>query len=388
MSLTYSLAVIPKENNALKNLESEYVVRNINNLPNVVLEKNYLRYNNIEQNEQTIYLHKDICGEFYKTPSIESTSVPDISNYKFLIKDGISYTYVYEKPVEDIYIDVEILSTLKDSIVDMGNTEFYKVFSNSRVGAITPQHISTVVSEEISVDYDCYSFAFGGISKTYSYFYFIDNNSNLKILNIDDNTLVDYVEGYVYVDRSISNGITQIHGLFNIEPVNIIPKGDFKITSNSSGFYKLQNVSDKQLLKLFAIDKSHLGLISSVNSICKIVSTSSYFCIDGVFYDIDQPLVLKKDVLYTLSVYDGAGGPVSTDFLNNLTRMIGDASSFDNITASSYERSFNTNSSDIFLHVYKEIDRNTYNFDRPLVFKVKFTEDMILPEPPSPEMPT
>lgn len=373
MSLNYSVKIEQKPFEMLEGLESDYIVRQINNLPNTTLDRDFLEYNNFEQAEQTIYLNKDICGELYRTPSVESTSVPDITNYKYLVKEGFSYTYTKEKPIPDTYIQPEVLYLYHNSTVNFEDVDMSKVFARSLVGELTPQHIDT--TESSGTVYDCYNFPYGGISKSYSYFYMIDNTGVLSILGLDDDVLIDYLEGCVYVDRQISQSITQIYGLFNIEPVNIIPKGTFKVNSNSTDFYELQNIPEKQILKVFSIDSNNIGLILSVNAAVVVVSESTNYTIDGVYYSNNQPFIFRKDVIYTLGKADALSNPVLTDFLDTLGRLIGDTTGFSSITSSSYAKKINTGDEEVFLHIFKEVSKNTYNLTRPLIFKVQFNSE-------------
>lgn len=373
-TLQYTLKVNQNDNDSFRNLESEYIKREINNFPNVTQVSGFLKYNNNSDVEQTIYLNKDICAELYKVPSKESTSVPDISNYRFLVKNNIEYTYVKDKPLEDSSEDIYDLAV---GDLNVESFSFRRIFAKSFPGIRLNQHYESYEGESVAT-HSCFNLPYGGISKAYSCFYYLNSDGNLIVIDpLENETYIDYLEGYVYLPNSLADGVDIIYGYFNIEPINVIPKGDLKLDSTVSNYYQLQNIPEKHLIQLSVIEEGVYGLILSDNAFIMVRGFETGLTIDGVAYKPDQPFFVKKDVLYTVTLNwysEESVTPIDTDFLGKIKEIGGNSSNYSEITDSSYIEKTESTESDVYIYINREVAKNTYNFERPLLLKIPYKD--------------
>lgn len=362
-TLQYTLKVNQKDNEIFRNLESEYIKKEINNFPNITLDNGFLKYNNNDQVDQTIYLNQDICAELYKTPSKESLFVPNMENYRFLVKNGIEYTYTKEKPIEDYSEDIYDLTT---GSLSTDSIQFKRIFARSYPAIRLNQHHAYGGQES----YSCFNLPYGGITKAYSCFYYVDGEGILTVIDPADNELyIDYLEGYIYLPNRYIVDIDVIYGHFNIEPINIIPKGDLRLDSNETNYYQLQNIPEKQLIQLFHIEDNYYGLISSDNAFAHLGESEVGLEVDGISFRAGQPIYLKKDVLYCISINDYSS--VEVDFLLKIeTIRQNSMTNYSKVFESSMVNKAESTGSDAYLYVYREVEKNTYNFERPLLLQI------------------
>ena len=289
---TYSLKVSQEVDILYENIRSKKIDENINNLPYYEIYNNiYIKGNPLEGVfEETVYTNKDICAQYVDKSSVKGLSVPSNNDFKYLLKDSSGgYSFTYKKPYPNILIDNYQLLYLNNRALDFERfgEMFDKVQYSTKLKAVHKQ------SSEDDV-WEIFSFSFGGISKADNLFFSINSNNTITILEENENIIIDYIEGLLYINSSLN--IERVAGIFNVEPIEIFKEGCINLLDNNStsDFYKLQNRSDREGINLDFI--SNQEFILSFDKNCYIVSTSpDTVCIDGV--NCNKPTYIKKDAL-------------------------------------------------------------------------------------------
>lgn len=290
---TYSLKVSQEVDTLYENIRSKKIDENINNLSYYEIYDNiYIKGNPLEGVfEEIVYTNKDICAQYVDRSSVKGVSVPTDRDFKYLLKDSSGgYSFTYKKPYPNIIIDNYQLLYLNNRVLDSEN--FGEMFDKVQHSIKLLKPINNQVSE--SNMWDIFSFNFGGISKADNLFFSINSSNAIRILEENENILIDYIEGLLYVKSSLN--IERIAGIFNVEPIEIFKEGCINLLDNNStsNFYKLQNRSDREGINLDFIGNQEF--ILSFDRNCYIVSTSpDTVCIDGV--NCNKPTYIKKDTL-------------------------------------------------------------------------------------------
>lgn len=258
---------------------------------------------NILYSEETdsVFINEDICAEYIDNSSREGISVPK-DNLRFLLKNPESYEYLKNNPLSNInmnindFLNLDGLNFTRDNIPDYLRDR--EVFGKKLL-------IMNSFSEDMSEDYICYSFPFGGISKSTPYFFAITFDNKFKILEIDDFIKIDYLEGNLYLAQNNEqvdlNNISFIGGYFNLEPIRLIPKNPINLKrtiSNEVSFSKIINISDKNLVNINVIDSSTVAVSFTTN--CYIFpNLQDIIKIDGV--SINFPIFIKKNEIILIT---------------------------------------------------------------------------------------
>ena len=361
----YNLKVKQTITDLFDNIENSFIKEEIHQSSAIVLENNVLLKDSVSASSDRVFICSDICGKYNNEKSIEDFSIPNTSKYYFLNKVGSEYTFVKERPLPNKYLDDSIL-------LGFNGLSFSNLYSNEDYKDIIQTSIETLAHQSsLNSSYRCFSFNFGGISKTSSVFYSLDNNNILEIINPSDiNVLIDFIEGNVYLKKTeATDSIISVIGLFNIDPILIDKKGSLKLTESNSGFFKFLNNSDKGNISVKLLGDKYV--LSSTDNIY-IYTTSDNFVVDGIQLQTDYKLYIPKNpnVVIEFAYED----QLIDDFVSNTASitnengtydspLIGDHLSDDNITT------YPSNYGSIF--IVKEIEKNTYNFDRPSILPLR-----------------
>lgn len=369
-NLNYSFKLSQIQNETCEHIESENIITIIDTLPNTELVKDLILYDNILGTDQPIYINKDICGEYIDNKSVPSSTVPDTSKARFLVKKGVDYNYIKDKPLVDIEIDPFFYLNLQGkqyNSVELGDYHFR-------------DHVAIQLQSKFNLseseNYTCYSFNFGGLSKANSYFFYVDSFNVIQLINPDDErVIIDYVEGFIYLNNSIFD-VRIVCGLFNVEPILVIPKGNFKLDTKINSFYKVANISEKQIIDIKYIENGVAIIRPLVNCFISIPSglESNSLMIDGVLVERDQYIHIKKNSLVTIKIYLGEDPSLNHEYLNVYNNIVNESANNTSPTFTSINESNNLPNSEqesnFIISVLVELEKNTYNKEFPIILKL------------------
>ena len=172
----YSLRVKQPESEIFNNIENEHIKETISQSSGIVIEDSLLLKEGINTTDDRVFICSDVCGSVNVEESINSESVPSDSKYYFLSKIGSEYKFLKQRPLPNRHIvDTELLLFNGDSYIFLRDDTTYGSYIQPSVETLTQDSF-------MSSSYRCFSFNFGGISKTSSIFYTISNNGVLQII--------------------------------------------------------------------------------------------------------------------------------------------------------------------------------------------------------------
>ena len=362
----YSLRVKQPESEIFNNIENEHIKETISQSSGIVIESSLLLKEGINTTDDRVFICSDVCGSVNVEESINSESVPSDSKYYFLSKIGSEYKFLKQRPLPNRHIvDTELLLFNGDSYIYLRDDTTYGSYIQPSIETITQDSF-------MSNSYRCFSFNFGGISKTSSIFYTVDNNGVLQIIDTSSNgVIVDYVEGNLYMEVSGTSGdIASVIGIFNIDPIIVDKKGSMSLTETNSTYYKFLNNADKGNISLKLLDG--LYVLSSIDNIY-IFSVSDNVKVDGIRLASNYKLFIPKNTNVVIELNENEEILVD-DYVSNIedirlgsanydSNIIGDHLSSNNIVV--YPSRYSS------IYIVKEIEKNTYNFERPSILSLQ-----------------
>ena len=365
LSKQYNLKVKQPASEIFNSIENEYIIETIEQNTGITIENNVLSKNTLLSENDRIFICSDICGSYNDESSLEDISIPDSKKYYFLSKLGSEYKFLKERPLPNRYFD-------DNELLNLNGTNYSNLVSHITYKNYIQNSVETLSQQSFITDaYRCFSFNFGGISKTSSVFYAINSTNVISIIDItDDNYRIDYIEGNVYLKVSENtDSITMIIGLFNIDPIIVDKKGNLKLTETNSNFYKFLNNSDKGNLSIKIIDSKYV--LSSTDNIY-IYTSSNELAVDGVQIEPEYKLYVPKNTKIVLELkYSEVK---VDDYVSNTSDVTINNANYDSILISDYisENNIISYPSDLTsVYVVKEIEKNTYNFDRPSILSLR-----------------
>ena len=364
---SYSFDIRQKKRN-----NSELVgdqVGSIDNYLGVVENNGFLKTppSNIHQNSVNKYIAKDICVEYKDNVSEPSVKVPTNSSMKYIIKDGFDYSFVDYNPLPILHIDPYGFLGLSQENFDTVVLKTY--LSNIQAAIKTEEYLPLSPNKMFTT----YSFNFGGISKASAYFFYVDLNNKINIVDREE-IEVDYIEGIIYIEQGATENITQMYGIFSLEPVKIDCKGFVDLNKKESGLYKIINKPiTKNHIHLKYINSTKVLLTSSEKLVILIPNNTEYTLkIDGVCLKPDQYFYMEVGDILCVELIP------KTDELTSEYKSEDNSFTFLNINGITYNPTQSTVSfindkektSNIYLTIFRETEEDSYNKDSPLLLRI------------------
>ena len=358
MNLNYSIKLV-QEITADRSYES-VPTTTVNNIPDIEVNKDLLTYNLRTNESQTVYLNKDICGEFNNNKSVSSLSVPNSDDYKYLVKSGTEYSYVSERPLEYVHID-----PLKYYATVPGFTYIPKEFRD---------HVAIRLQLSIYDEsaYTAYSLNYGGISKANCFVFRVTLDGTMEDITYSEDVLIDHIEGFIYINSNSPLNENRLIGcIYNIDPIKIIPKGTFKI-DRPSGFFKLVNVSNQQIVDVVKVDDGLLSIKALKNM---FILPSNSITIDGLLYT-DVKFVKKGE---TVLLFKSEFAKVFVNHLMNDINIIENLEQGKDSLGGLVKQNSgllsniqSTEESQDSLELIVELEKNTYNEANRYILQLNF----------------
>ena len=142
--------------------------------------------------------------------------------------------FTKENPLIEKHIDGFQLLSLN------GQSYPNPLIENAQI-ALNLNHHSHIMNDET---WTAYSFNYGGIVKADAVFFAVKFNNEIVLLENNDQTIIDYTEGMIYLSDFHYSDIRFTGGIFNIKPIKIYKKGDLNLSLEL-----LKNITDLALEK-------------------------------------------------------------------------------------------------------------------------------------------
>lgn len=365
ISKQYNLKVKQPTSEVFDNIENEYIKETIEQSTGLTIENNVLSKDTLSSENDRIFICSDVCASYNTESSIEDISVPVTDKYYFLSKLGSEYKFLKDRPLPNRYLN-------DNDLLGFNGIEYSDLMFNPEYRNYVQVSIETLGQQSFGSDaYRCFSFNFGGISKTSSVFYTVDSNNTLTMIDVSsEDYLVDYVEGNIYLRVSENTDIvTMIIGLFNIDPIIVDRKGNLKLTETNSTFYKFLNNADKGNISIKLLNTKYI--LSSIDNIY-IYSDNEDLLVDGIRLETGYKLYVPKNTKVVLEL--GYNDILIDDYVSNTSDV-----TVNNANYSSPTNGDHLNENNIVtyplaytsVYIIKEIEKNTYNFDRPSILSLR-----------------
>lgn len=361
----YNLRVKQPDSEIFNNIENEHIKETINQSSGILIENNLLIKEGLSSVSDRVFICSDVCGSVNDEESINGLSTPNTNKYYFLSKIGSEYKFLKQRPLPNRYIiDTELLGFNEGPYGALRDDNTYGSYIQPSIETLTQSSL-------ISSSYRCFSFNFGGISKTSSIFYTIDNNGVLQIIDTSSNQIiVDYVEGNLYIETSESSvEILSVIGIFNIDPIVIDKKGYLSLTETNSTYYKFLNNADKGNVSVRLLEGRYI--LSSIDNMY-IYSELSNLDVDGIRLESNYRLFVPKNTNIVIEFNEG-GEVLVDDYVSNIEDIRLDSANYDSNITGDHLSSNNIAvlpSEYSTIYIVKEIEKNTYNFERPSILSL------------------
>ncbi len=291
-TLKYNIDVVQKDDEIFKLMQQEESNEVHSNAFGFYVEGSFIRDFGASMPGVVFdkYIAKDVCAVFEDNISQPSVRVPTRDTWKYIVKEDLQLSFVDKNPLKDFHIDSFEFLSLASQTFSSTLLQPYK--DNLQIASRLERHISLTGDQVLQV----YSFPFGGISKANSYFFYVDLQNKIHILDRGE-VLLDYIEGFLYLDNLLD--VKQVFGLFNLETVKITPFGSLNTKGVEEGFYKIGNTLPlKQNILIEYLNNSSLVINTKEDIFILLPENRSYTLkIDGIPTKPNQYLFIKRDSL-------------------------------------------------------------------------------------------
>ena len=358
----YSLKVIQDIDEKYSDIESINIKEDISTIRGSKINGRNKLSKDTFTNER-VFICKDICASYDTDLSNPYYNVPSTEDNYFLIKSSGDYMFTKENPLIEKHIDgFQLLSVNGQSYPN-------PLIENAQI-ALNLNHHNHIMNDET---WTAYSFNYGGIVKADAVFFAVKFNNEIVLLENNDQTIIDYTEGMIYLNDFHYSDIRFTGGIFNIKPIKIYKKGDLNLIEDSSGYYKVLNKPDKGFIDLEYIDEKNAVLHSTENIMILLNNTDSYITLDGVLLDSDVATYVPKNTRVLISYENSINLlPESSGHItDNYTTIFENTAEFSSKLIGTFESNSDRISIEKFkpiqILIFKEFERNTYNIKQPLV---------------------
>lgn len=245
---------------------------------------------NTIRKDDSIFLNGSVSAEHVDNIAEENVKVPSTLNRYYLYKTGSTYTYRLDKPYKykeyNYYNFLDIIGT---NITDPNTKALLDVSIKATRGLVYSKGIDANA-------YMAYSFPYGGISKTTPLLFYTSKGTIYK-LETNEYTIIDLLEGVVYISQLATYTIDMVFGYFDIEPLKINRLGSIPASGGkASSFYKFEQKSIFGDISTERLSNTEYIITFSYN--CFVVPSDFYFIqVDGI--NILNPLfILKNTPIY------------------------------------------------------------------------------------------
>lgn len=268
--------IIPiKKNNLeiLEDLEDIQTEEIYNPFYNIELVNNFITTSKVSNILSRNYLSKNICVEYVENISEPSFRVPNDSVFRFVVKIDNKLVFVKENPKK-------LVVYIKEELDELIGTPFR---NNSTY---------TIAKKLYTNDnnYSIFSFPFGGIQKTDSFFYYVSSDMLIKKLEED----VDYINGTLKLNSKYDD-VLFVFGCFNLVPLKIIEKGLIEIKETESSFYNIENIDENNFIKLNYLDNNTMTMTTAKDIMVERVEGSLPLSVDGIPIKEKQTFFMNKN---------------------------------------------------------------------------------------------
>lgn len=357
----YSLKVIQDTDEKYSDIESINIKEDISTIRNSKINGRNKLSKEIFDSER-VFVCSDICASYDTDLSNPYYNVPSVEDNYFLVKSSGDYIFTKQNPLSERQIDgFQLLSI---------NGQLYPndLIKDPQIALNLNHHIHTMNDET----WTAYSFNYGGIVKADAVFFAVKFNNEIILLENDDQTIIDYTEGMIYLSDFYYGEIRFVGGIFNIKPIKIYKKGDLNFIEDNSGYYKVLNKPDKGFIDLEYIDNKNAVLSSTENIMIVLNNTDYYITLDGVLLDT-EPTYIPKNTRVLIS-YDNSlivSPQDSGNITQNYTTVYENTAEFNSKLIGTFEYNSDRLSIEKFkpiqILIFREYEKNTYNVKQPLV---------------------
>lgn len=330
---------------SLINLEDILVDKVYDNFNNVIINKNFLSQNKREDITNTIYLSKDICVEYVDNISEPSVRVPNSNQFKYVVKEKGAYKFIEQNPKK--------IHTLTKEDTELLVGQQFK----NEMGVIAQEFYTK------ENGYTVFSLPYCGIDKYDSYFFSVNMQGEVQILDED----VDYIAGTIEVYEA--NNILLVFGIFNVVPLKIIPRGSLKIEEYFSGFYTIKNLPNNNFIKINQIDTDTLLLTSLKNIVVTIPLESNLYTVDGIIIEKDQTFFIDKNESIVIKKA-GESEIVNVEYLNLNTSIKNQLDTYSEKLDKVHLESNSTDYGNYLLKIINKENHNTFMKQNPITLKL------------------
>lgn len=327
------------------NLDENNIDKIYSDLDSVELHNNLLITPPSKPTSSKKYVYKNICIDYVDNVSEPSKIVPNSDDFRYLIKENNEYIFSKTNPKKTKVYDNLYLESLVGSFFNLTDTLIAKeLYTNNN-------------------NYKVYSLPFGGIDRNDSYFYFVDSDGKINILN---NVDIDYAEGLLYVDTDEEINVVFIFCLCNLVPLKITAKGNIKIEEENSNYLKIANVSDKNYVSLEDFEDTVL-MTTLKDILIRVPSISSDISVDAVKVVKDQYIFLSRNETVILRKEDSDTSK-NVEYLSSNTNLVDSLATSDKPDSISINEERRNDS--YFIEIINKENKNTYMKQTPILIKL------------------